>query len=438
MCEDSRMDEFAAAYLRYDATLTLTPGPVASAGPESLAAYPAREVATAIARARSVRWFSRRLPDAPSTVSLVDWEALRWRWREDDRELVLGFSARLTGAEAVWTGSPVVAHCNYEDVARLAVALGRRFPALRLLLEDGHAYTPADFIASVAQARLAPALASDDLDTRERAFAAQAVYAELLDSVARPVDPLAAFAAAPFTTLYEDARMVAVNKPAGVITHPTYKHPDGTLTDAVFAQHEAQGAPRPWLLHRLDKDTSGVILFARSDQARRSLTRQFERHTARKRYLALVVRPASLAPDNAQQEIDAPLARDPLDRRRVIVSPDGQPSRTRYRTLAAVEGYALVLAEPVTGRTHQIRAHLAAIGAPLVGDAAYLPDESPARRLAPRVMLHAWRLDLCSPGTEEPWSVTAPPPDDFINTAQALGLGDALRAALADDAGAVA
>lgn len=433
MCEDTGMDEFAAAYLRIDTTLTLLPGSLASGGPDALAAYPAREVAAAIARARNVRWFSRR-PSEPGRPAggRPEWREMRWRWREDDREMVIGFSARPSSAddstEAVWAGSPITARCLYEDVARLAQALARRLPALRLRLDDGRSYTPSGFVEDVALARLAPALASDNAATRERAQEAQAVYTALLAAAPHSADPDAAFTAAPFTTLYEDAHLLAVEKPAGVVTHPTYKHPDGTLTDAVFAQQEARGFPRPWLLHRLDKQTSGVVLFARSDQARRSIVSQFEQRTAHKRYLALVVWPPTQAPDAEEGEIDAPLARDPLDRRRVIVAPEGQPSRTRYRRLAAAPGYALVQAEPVTGRTHQIRAHLAAIGAPLLGDAAYLPADSPLRDLAPRVMLHAWRLDLRYPGSEEPWSVIAPPPADFVAVADALGLGDALRA----------
>ncbi len=445
MCEDGGMDEFAAAYLQFDAALTLTPGPAASGGPESLAAYPAREVAAAIARARHIRWYSRKPPAPEQTGAWDAWSELRWRWREDDREMVIGFSVRpsdMPGAAAIWAESPIEARCHYTDVARLALTLARRFPALRLRLGEGADYTPAEFLTSVAQARLAPALTSADYAIREQAEAARALYAGLLASAPQSVDADVAFAAAPFTILYADEQLLAVNKPAGVITHPTYKHPDGTLTDAVFAQQEAAGYPRPWLLHRLDKETSGVVLFARSDQARRSVVSQIERRTLHKRYLALVMWPPTLEGGSVTRalegEVDAPLARDPLDRRRVIVTPEGQPSHTRYRALGVARGYALVQAEPVTGRTHQIRAHLAAIGAPLLGDAAYLPADSPARTLAPRVMLHAWRLDLRYPGSEEPWSVIASPPDDFVAVAEALGLGEALRSVIAEAATASA
>ncbi len=163
MCEDSGMDEFAAAYLQCDAALTFTPGPAASGGPESLVAYPAREVAAAIARARHIRWYSRKPPTPERAGAWDSWSELRWRWREDDREMIIGFNAHPGGvadAAAIWVGSPVEARCHYADVARLALTLARRFPALRLRLGDGADYAPADFLTVVAQARLAPALAS--------------------------------------------------------------------------------------------------------------------------------------------------------------------------------------------------------------------------------------------------------------------------------------
>jgi 23S rRNA pseudouridine1911/1915/1917 synthase len=231
----------------------------------------------------------------------------------------------------------------------------------------------------------------------------------------------------PYQILYADEALLAINKPPGLVVHPTYKHPDGTLTDAIFAWLEGAGEPRPWLLHRLDKGTSGVTMFARTEAARRALARQFAQRLTRKRYLALTVWPDGLP---LTGEVDAPLWRDPLDRRRVIITPDppGQASRTRYRALAltapnprAGGRLALVLAEPVTGRTHQVRAHLTSLGAPLVGDAMYLPEGSSAAAIAPRSMLHAWTLTIRWP-RDEPLTITAPPPDDMLAVANAFGL----------------
>ena len=423
------MDDFAATYLRCDATLTLVPGPFDAAQPATLARYPASEVAAAIQRLRSVRGVSRR----PAAIS-DSWDARRWRWNEDGRQIEIGMrvAPEAPGDAPIWAASPLAARCHAEDVAWLALTLARRFPALRLRLADGRLCTPAEYIALMAEPLLAPALASDDPDVRAQAGEAQARYAALTALAAPSADAAAAFAAAPFAVLAEDAWLLAVNKPSGVVTHPTYKHPDGTLTDAVFAWAAARGEPRPWLLHRLDKETSGVVLFARRDAARRSVVGQFERHTARKRYLALLHWPAALGLALREtREVDAPLARDPLDRRRVIVAPDGQAARTRYQLLAVSAGYALALAEPVTGRTHQIRAHLAALGAPLVGDATYRRSDTPPDS-AVRAMLHAWRLDLRAPGGAEgaPWSAQAAPPADFLAAARALGLGEALADAL--------
>jgi 23S rRNA pseudouridine1911/1915/1917 synthase len=251
--------------------------------------------------------------------------------------------------------------------------------------------------------------------------------------------------------LYEDERLLAVDKPAGMVTHPAYRHPDGTLADAVFARQATRGEGRPWLLHRLDRETSGVVLFAKSVEARRALVRQFERRTVGKRYIALL----ATGPAVDAGMIEAPLARDPSDRRRVIVTPEGQPAATRFRVLARRGGAALALVEPLTGRTHQVRAHMTALGAPLLGDALYaggswvdVASEGHAVRGGPagettpgwpaaatstsvdaescsvarRVMLHAWRLAFRYPATGEPFTVTAPLPADLVAIATALGL----------------
>lgn len=231
--------------------------------------------------------------------------------------------------------------------------------------------------------------------------------------------------------LYEDDGLLVINKPAGLVTHPAYKHPDGTLCDAVFAWQEAKGAGRPWLLHRLDRETSGVVLFAKTVEARRAVVRQFERHSVRKLYVAVTI--GRLAPERGI--LEAPLRRDPVDRRRTIVDDEGQQAATRYVTLATHDGYSLVLAEPLTGRTHQIRAHMAHLGAPLVGDVRYIELARAGRaagdvtrhvEFAPRVMLHAWRIGIVYPTTGAPFEVTAPVPDDLLAVAQHLKLDEGL------------
>lgn len=209
--------------------------------------------------------------------------------------------------------------------------------------------------------------------------------------------------------LYEDADLLIVNKPAGLVVHPAYKHPDSTLVDAIFARQAERNESRPWLLHRLDRETSGVVAFAKTERARRGLVRQFEHRTVLKRYLAIVC--GILEP--ASGLIDAPLQRDPADRRRTIVASSGQPSQTWYRVLAAVGRYALVLVEPRTGRTHQIRAHLAAFGAPLAGDICYDEHHEQGSGTASRIMLHAWQLSCIHPATGSLFQVIAPVPPDM-------------------------
>jgi 23S rRNA pseudouridine1911/1915/1917 synthase len=237
-----------------------------------------------------------------------------------------------------------------------------------------------------------------------------------------PGDP--APAECPFAVLYEDDDLLAVDKPAGLVAHPAYRHPDGTLYDAIVARQTARGEARPWLLHRLDRDTTGVVLLAKTVPARRALVRQFEQRNVHKWYLALV----SGCPTTASDTITQPLRRDPLDRRRVVVDPAGQPAETRYRVLAADTARALLLAEPRTGRTHQIRAHLAWLGHPLLGDPTYADASASTAPGAPaRHLLHAWALAVRHPASGAPLHLVAPLPADL-----AAHLPDAWRAALPD------
>ena len=243
------------------------------------------------------------------------------------------------------------------------------------------------------------------------------------------IEARARLAALGIAILAEDDDVIAVAKPAGMVTHPAYRHPDGTLTDAVFAYACQCGAARPWLLHRLDRETSGAVLFARSERARRALVRQIEQRRVTKRYLTVL---AGTLPA-ATGEITAPLCRDPADRRRVIVSPAGKPAITRYRLLAERDGYALALVEPLTGRTHQIRAHLASQGAPLAGDATYGGASDTTRAVGiKRTLLHAWDLAFRHPATGERQTIRAPLPLDMRDALAALGLSSGMTA---DEAG---
>jgi 23S rRNA-/tRNA-specific pseudouridylate synthase len=262
--------------------------------------------------------------------------------------------------------------------------------------------------------------------------------------------------------IYQDHHTLVVNKPAGVVIHPTYKHTDGeTMWDALLAYLEQQEGddwqppslpdepawanapphvqemlrarrtqrlwqewgllPRPCLLHRLDKDTSGVVALARTERSRCHLARQFHGHTVVKRYLAVVTRgapewakprvplivtrrqsdgceevvhtcPALSSLGNDRLILDGPLQRDPDERRRCIVVAGGQEARTTVNVLATQHDYILLEVQPVTGRIHQIRAHLAAFGYAIVGDQVYAPlaEEGTLHRQ----FLHAYSLGL--------------------------------------------
>lgn len=219
--------------------------------------------------------------------------------------------------------------------------------------------------------------------------------------------------------LYEDDALLAVNKPAGVVVHPTYKNVGGTLLDAV----RAHAGPRddghnPTIVGRLDKGTSGIVVIAKASTVHARLQQQL-RSDAEKDYLAVVEGAVHLE----RGEIDVPLLIDPADRRRVIVARvAGLPSVTRFERLAVSDSRSLLRCRLITGRRHQIRVHLAARGWPLVGDATYgRPLEG-----FPRHALHAWRLSFVHPMEERRLTIEAPLPDAFQQLVNSSGLGAAL------------
>ena len=221
--------------------------------------------------------------------------------------------------------------------------------------------------------------------------------------------------AIPLSIVYEDADLIVIDKPAGLVVHPAAGHDRGTLVNAILAHAPdlkgIGGEMRPGIVHRLDKDTSGLIVVAKHDAAHRELQRQFKSRLVKKVYLALVE--GRLAP--REGIVDAPIARDRIHRKRMAVSADGRPSRTRYKTLRewSVEqvAYSLVEALPETGRTHQIRVHFAWLGHPLVGDTLY-GRRKPSLPIG-RQFLHAARLTLRLPSTGEERTFESPLPDDL-------------------------
>jgi 23S rRNA pseudouridine1911/1915/1917 synthase len=215
----------------------------------------------------------------------------------------------------------------------------------------------------------------------------------------------------PLRVVYEDNDLVVVDKTADLVVHPAPGHERGTLANALLARYP--GLPvddegRPGIVHRLDKDTSGLILVARNEEARRDLQDQFKAGQVNKVYLALVqgrVEPGSGI-------IDAPIGRDPRERKRMaVVRHGGRQSVTEYRVLEQLGDFALLEVRPRTGRTHQIRVHLAFIGHPVVGDVVY--GYRKQRLSVKRQFLHAHRLGFRLPSSGQPMELTSDLPADL-------------------------
>ena len=203
----------------------------------------------------------------------------------------------------------------------------------------------------------------------------------------------------PLSVVYEDSHLLVIDKPAGLTVHPAPGHPDGTLVNALLALVPELpgigGSQRPGIVHRLDKDTSGLMMVAKTDAAHASLSRRLKERRLHKTYLALVrgvVR-------RDEGEVDGPIARHPKHRKRMAVVQGGRESLTRYRVIARHAGCTLVEAHPVTGRTHQVRVHFAHIGHPLIGDGLY----GKASAILDRHFLHAARLGFHMPPDELEW-----------------------------------
>jgi 23S rRNA pseudouridine1911/1915/1917 synthase len=206
--------------------------------------------------------------------------------------------------------------------------------------------------------------------------------------------------------LYEDDDVLAINKPAGMVVHPSFRNTSGTVLNAVLWRYRDRPALRPGLVSRLDKDTSGVLLLALSPGIHARIQRDAAVGRVAKQYLAVV----RGTPRPSQGTITLPLAHDPADRRRIVVSTEGMPSETRYRVVSFLDGYAVVACELVTGRTHQIRVHMATRGWPVAGDVVYGQADPGIARQA----LHAWRVSLLHPTSRTPLSIEAPPPKDML------------------------
>ena len=216
----------------------------------------------------------------------------------------------------------------------------------------------------------------------------------------------------PLDVVFEDSDVIVVNKPSGLVVHPAPGHPDGTLVNALLHHCGASlsgvgGALRPGIVHRIDRDTSGLIIAAKNDTAHRSLAAQLKDHTLARTYECVVVG----APREDAGTVDAPIARDPRDRKRMAVVAGGRAAVTHWEALARYPGYAHLRCRLETGRTHQIRVHMAYIGHPILGDTVY-GAKKPVPGLTGQC-LHAVGLRFLHPRTGEAVELSCPLPEEF-------------------------
>lgn len=217
----------------------------------------------------------------------------------------------------------------------------------------------------------------------------------------------------PLDVVYEDSDVIVVNKPKGLVVHPAPGHPDGTLVNALLhhcgdSLSGIGGELRPGIVHRIDRDTSGLIIAAKNDAAHQKLSAQLQDHTLARIYRCIVI--GNLREDSGT--VDAPIGRHPVDRKRMAVEPrTGRPAVTHWSVLARYRGFTHVECRLETGRTHQIRVHLSSIGHPLLGDTVY-GSRKPWPGLAGQC-LHARRLKFIHPSTGRPVELECPLPDWF-------------------------
>jgi 23S rRNA pseudouridine1911/1915/1917 synthase len=265
------------------------------------------------------------------------------------------------------------------DLSRSAAA---RLIRGHLVLLNGKPADPADKVAE-----------GDVVDVEvPEAFAA--------DPAAEPI---------PLEIVFEDEDIAIVNKPAGMVVHPAPGHYSGTLVHALLGRggtwSASGGVTRPGIVHRLDKGTSGLIVVARNDASHRALASQLEDRSLSRTYLAIV---RGRIKDDAG-ELEGPIGRHPKERKRMAVVSGGRYARTRYVVVERKGTHTLLRCELDTGRTHQIRVHLAAFGHPVAGDTEYGGREAGLER----PMLHAWRLRLRHPRTKAEMNFEVAPPEDF-------------------------
>jgi 23S rRNA pseudouridine1911/1915/1917 synthase len=274
-------------------------------------------------------------------------------------------------------------------------------------------------------------LTADGLPLKANAVVGPGAALRLVVPEPEPLD-LSPAPEIPVRVVYEDPDLLIVDKPAGLVVHPSAGHAGDTLVNALLAHAGPggfggiAGVQRPGIVHRLDRDTSGLLMVARTDAAQHSLMAQLKARRIKKTYLALVLGEVSAEVGR----IEAPIGRDPKHRTRMAVVPDGRDSTTGYRVRERFAGWTLLELDLVTGRTHQIRVHLDAIGHPVAGDPVYGtgtarkgPRPGPGGAPLERLFLHAWRLQLTSPGDGHLIRAEAPLPEELERVLVGLRAG---------------
>jgi 23S rRNA pseudouridine1911/1915/1917 synthase len=226
----------------------------------------------------------------------------------------------------------------------------------------------------------------------------------------------------PLDVIFEDKHLIVLNKPAGMVVHPGIGTGEDTMVHALLAHCEGElsgigGVERPGIVHRLDKETTGLLVVAKNDAAHRALADQFASRTLRKEYVTIV----SGVPKTDSGTVDRSIARHPVHRHRMTTGEGGRPSRTDWAVEKKFgELAALVRCRIHTGRTHQIRVHMKSLGHPVLGDEVYGWKQNPALPVPPRVMLHAEHLVFAHPVSAKVVDLTAPLPKDFKQMLAAL------------------
>ena len=225
----------------------------------------------------------------------------------------------------------------------------------------------------------------------------------------------------PLEILYQDADLAVVYKPSGMVVHPAAGNPDGTMVNALL-QHLDQlsgigGEIRPGIVHRIDKDTSGLLLVAKNDFSHASLSEQIKVHSVQRAYMAIVQ--GGMREDCGT--VEGPIGRHPTDRKKMAIVPGGRDAVTHWRVLEPLKGATLLECRLTTGRTHQIRVHMASIGHPLLGDPLYGPKKMPYPVQGGQ-LLHAFRIGFVHPRTGEEMLFEAPPEARFLDWQRRLKL----------------